>query len=412
MCEACHNKMHPISIHALRVEGDPRMRQLITDHWTISIHALRVEGDQIEYTRKKAETDFYPRPPGGGRRNRRGRLPPRRANFYPRPPGGGRRRCTAHPCACRCISIHALRVEGDGPGLGDIINAFIFLSTPSGWRATNADRMGLTTDEFLSTPSGWRATRCTAHPCACRCISIHALRVEGDRALADIIMDEMQKFLSTPSGWRATAAASTASMSAANFYPRPPGGGRHHRLADLEDIERFLSTPSGWRATWDFRKIKKFLYISIHALRVEGDQLRKVSRHDPRDFYPRPPGGGRPLFSGRSIFTQINFYPRPPGGGRRRGAFAFRRSRYFYPRPPGGGRPKYLRGDPAAFLFLSTPSGWRATHGVSGSLAISSIFLSTPSGWRATFMTLSKSGFFCDFYPRPPGGGRLLLSAR
>ena len=27
MCEACHNKMHPISIHALRVEGDSKNGQ-------------------------------------------------------------------------------------------------------------------------------------------------------------------------------------------------------------------------------------------------------------------------------------------------------------------------------------------------------------------------------------------------
>ena len=34
-------------------------------------------------------------------------------------------------------------------------------------------------------------------------------------------------------------------------------------------------------------------WISIHALRVEGDCRRRVSDPACRYFYPRPPGGGR-----------------------------------------------------------------------------------------------------------------------
>ena len=33
---------------------------------------------------------------------------------------------------------------------------------------------------FLSTPSGWRATKTAAETAATNAISIHALRVEGD----------------------------------------------------------------------------------------------------------------------------------------------------------------------------------------------------------------------------------------
>ena len=36
--------------------------------------------------------------------------------------------------------------------------------------------------------------------------------------------------------------------------------------------------------------------------------------------------------------------------------------RDFYPRPPGGGRPGTFTFDWAQGLFLSTPSGWRATR--------------------------------------------------
>ena len=58
----------------------------------ISIHALRVEGDSVVFFIQPRQTsDFYPRPPGGGRRQQ---------------PGG--QKTEAY------ISIHALRVEGDG----------------------------------------------------------------------------------------------------------------------------------------------------------------------------------------------------------------------------------------------------------------------------------------------------------
>ena len=39
--------------------------------------------------------------------------------------------------------------------------------------------------------------------------------------------------------------------------------------------------------------------ISIHALRVEGDAWEFYNHPDVADFYPRPPGGGRPLFYNR-----------------------------------------------------------------------------------------------------------------
>ena len=57
--------------------------------------------------------------------------------------------------------------------------------------------------QFLSTPSGWRATDEYIASNAALAVSIHALRVEGDThkctTPAPVVM-----FLSTPSGWRAT----------------------------------------------------------------------------------------------------------------------------------------------------------------------------------------------------------------
>ena len=61
------------------------------------------------------------------------------------------------------------------------------------------------------------------------------------------------------------------------------------RKAEFE----FLSTPSARRATRKIQKFHRHEYISIHALREEGDFL--VALHKPchKDFYPRPPRGGR-----------------------------------------------------------------------------------------------------------------------
>ena len=81
-----------ISIHALREEGDSCIlfEELLD---LISIHALREEGDDLRH---------------------KGRA--RGSNFYPRPPRGGRRRREVALNVCKKISIHALREEGDDAG--------------------------------------------------------------------------------------------------------------------------------------------------------------------------------------------------------------------------------------------------------------------------------------------------------
>ena len=55
-----------ISIHALREEGDVEAK-VKAQQEKISIHALREEGDHLIVRLYRKETDFYPRPPRGGR---------------------------------------------------------------------------------------------------------------------------------------------------------------------------------------------------------------------------------------------------------------------------------------------------------------------------------------------------------
>ena len=190
----------------------------------ISIHALREEGDQRQPCIVAKLLYFYPRPPRGGRRN--GSWPNKASisYFYPRPPRGGRP-------ASVLPWVHASR--------------------------------------FLSTPSARRAT-CPLEPaCADTCISIHALREEGDRNRC----------------FRADRSA--------DFYPRPPRGGRPVRFLLLHVQQDFYPRPprGGRRVFLD--EDQSDILISIHALREEGDRVRFLRSSQRHNFYPRPPRGGR-----------------------------------------------------------------------------------------------------------------------
>ena len=276
-----------------------------------------MEGDPIPRTVRRKIRDFYPRPPGGGR-PKAPRTSRSSTYFYPRPPGGGRRRPYRFPTWPRK-----------------------FLSTPSGWRATLPSASGfLSFVYFYPRPPGGGRLHADLSQLVKQNISIHALRVEGDAAET---ADSVQK------------------IDISIHALRVEGDGKLGKTVYQHDV--FLSTPSGWRAT-------------AHR------GARKISRR--RDFYPRPPGGGRPSKAAARI-QSADFYPRPPGGGRRDARMPRMGPIDFYPRPPGGGRRKALaekvrldeisihalrvEGDVGfhrdvrkAVEFLSTPSGWRATR--------------------------------------------------
>ena len=103
--------------------------------------------------------------------------------------------------------------------------------------------------KFLSTPSGWRATwRPRAGLRHTGEISIHALRVEGDR--------------------RGRVLRSRQGIS---IHALRVEGDRSIRILLPQSFNKFLSTPSGWRATIRRYNTDTKRMISIHALRVEGD---------------------------------------------------------------------------------------------------------------------------------------------
>ena len=124
----------------------------------------------------------------------------------------------------------------------------------------------------------------------------------------------------------------------------------------------FLSTPSGWRATGSFTP----------------------SHSSTKNFYPRPPGGGRrATLEHEEFIRQISIHAlRVEGDFSTADTFSTQYSISIHALRVEGDR---------ALLTLE--------NGVV-------LFLSTPSGWRATKRFFKKILIFFDFYPRPPGGGR------
>ena len=214
-------------------------------------------------------------------------------------------------------------------------------------------------------------------------ISIHALREEGDRT-AKRMPGAVTPFLSTPSARRATCLRDGRPLRYAHFYPRPPRGGRLVESATAVSLMQFLSTPSARRATfvpvWQHLKFR----ISIHALREEGDRTETDTRPPTRNFYPRPPRGGRRR-KAMAVPMFIVFLSTPSARRATSGKEGLRwQGCNFYPRPPRGGRPAAGLTITASTKFLSTPSARRATEDSIKIHCDDIGFLSTPSARRAT----------------------------
>ena len=128
-------------------------------------------------------------------------------------------------------------------------------------------------------------------------------------------MAKSELFLSTPSARRATVMSMPSCIEIGNFYPRPPRGGRR--------VQTFSPSP---------------FWISIHALREEGDSYQRAGR----------------------IAMIISIHALREEGDPSSTLLLWRVP-YFYPRPPRGGRLWAWQPKKAASLFLSTPSARRAT---------------------------------------------------
>ena len=181
-------------------------------------------------------------------------------------------------------------------------------------------------------------------------------------------------------------------------------------MVALPGILRFLSTPSARRATAGHLHGPVPDWISIHALREEGDFSSHMDANRALNFYPRPPRGGRR--DRHSKFKSITRFLSTPSARRATSAEAAANRAWqisihalreegdnsfqcsqssrldFYPRPPRGGRP-YVAGyvtKKTYDFYPRPPRGGRLRH---------SSKLQQDKGY---------------FYPRPPRGGRPSLA--
>ena len=225
---------------------------------------------QTNTTYEFTKSDFYPRPPRGGRpAGCLADLFP--AGFLSTP--SARRATSRRLCAGtgQAISIHALREEGD-----DFFSFLCYSCTDFYPRPPRGGRLSAERTSVTSIPISIHALREEGDPVGVaavrqQIISIHALREEGDAAGTDGAQDQKHFYPRPPRGGRQLPQWVTTMIM--NFYPRPPRGGRPLQIRLDETADRFLSTPSARRATIPFSAT-----LSL-----------------PMYFYPRPPRGGRPL---------------------------------------------------------------------------------------------------------------------
>ena len=133
---------------------------------------------------------------------------------------------------------------------------------------------------FLSTPSGWRATTINANCPGDDEISIHALRVEGDyiNKLEETHRNISIHALRVEGDCQLTGMA----VRTCHFYPRPPGGGRPPPAPRrLRCPRHFYPRPPGGGRPPAGCRLKFHQDISIHALRVEGDRVHTAIRSRP-----------------------------------------------------------------------------------------------------------------------------------
>ncbi len=167
----------------------------------ISIHALREEGDRATILCCLEPLYFYPRPPRGGRR-----FLPLQQHKIPRflSTPSARRATGAGSRVQRrfMISIHALREEGDN-------SAGYFAGFPVNF--------------YPRPPRGGRLQGGKFHRKGVS-ISIHALREEGDVLEKPLLVLKKYFYPRPPRGGRHLMKIFPRTLP--NFYPRPPRGGR------------------------------------------------------------------------------------------------------------------------------------------------------------------------------------------
>ena len=117
---------------------------------------------------------------------------------------------------------------------------------------------------------------------------MYALREEGDITAAPLLLPLANFYPRPPQGGRRSLWFLSPQVSH-HFYPRPPRGGRRSSENTMSGVRSFLSTPSMRRATQAHQRGPVPVRISIHALREEGERRWGLAGGVRKHFYPRPP---------------------------------------------------------------------------------------------------------------------------
>ncbi len=221
----------------------------------ISIHALRGEGDDIQ----RPHSRFHIR------------------HFNPRPPWGGRRYNEIAVEDWSGISIHALRGEGDAISAHTLIPLLIFQSTPSVRRATIAlIHTHMTIHISIHALRGEGDIR---RPCFLRCHTDFNPRPPwGGRPRLVKADNHMGRFQSTPSVGRATDG--TIYSKTLTAFQSTPSVGRATKGTDYWTAADKAISIHALRGEGDNggSQDRAEIIISIHALRGEGDRRLRCVR--------------------------------------------------------------------------------------------------------------------------------------
>ena len=213
-----------ISIHAPRAGGDVFDPPHLTGA-KISIHAPRAGGDRRPPSPPEPPPPYFnPRPPCGGRRGARRRIPPCTRYFNPRPPCGGRPDAAQKLLFGMSISIHAPRAGGDGWSCTVDAEIYISIHAPRAGGDTRSTRSQRSAARFQSTPPVRGATLRINPLYYILAISIHAPRAGGDIFISSPSSSGGISIHAPRAGGDLTARAPTSLIP--YFNPRPPCGGR------------------------------------------------------------------------------------------------------------------------------------------------------------------------------------------
>ena len=292
------------------------------------------------------------------------RCPPawRRCHFYPRAPGGARPLFgTTAPATCTFLSTCPGRGTTAASRGGLVASGHFYPRAPGGARqyvympnkrefyiSIHVPReghdyllqllCGKHSGKFLSTCPGRGTTMLRKFSGMIISVFLSTCPGRGTTSVTVTASGPDTAFLSTCPGRGTTGRRRTGHEAADNFYPRAPGGARQPLSEWTLGEVQFLSTCPG-RGTTALDGLNPDAdSISIHVPREGHDAYPVSCIPVAYNFYPRAPGGARPL-SGQLQCASLKISIHVPREGHDQARLPqWRRTQNFYPRAPGGAR--------------------------------------------------------------------------